>query len=79
MVALLQTMIGRVEEYIAGYFDVVITDECHRSIYGAWQAALTRFDAVHIGRVDKEAVRQRLAEDHPVASGRRSAAAQGPG
>ena len=34
---------------IAGYFDVVITDECHRSIYGAWQAALTRFDAVHIG------------------------------
>ena len=48
-VALLQTMIGRVEEYTAGYFDVVITDECHRSIYGAWQAALTRFDAVHVG------------------------------
>ena len=48
-VALLQTMIGRVDEFTAGYFDVVITDECHRSIYGAWQAALTRFDAVHIG------------------------------
>ena len=40
---------GRVDEFTAGYFDVVITDECHRSIYGAWQAALTRFDAVHIG------------------------------
>ena len=48
-VALLQTMIGRVDEYTAGYFDVVIADECHRSIYGAWQGALTRFDAIHIG------------------------------
>jgi len=48
-VALLQTMIGRVDEYTPGYFDVVVTDECHRSIYGAWQAALTRFDAIHIG------------------------------
>jgi type I restriction enzyme R subunit len=48
-VALLQTMIGQVEDYTAGYFDVVIADECHRSIYGAWQSALTRFDAIHIG------------------------------
>lgn len=48
-VALLQTMIGQASDYTAGYFDVVITDECHRSIYGSWQGALTRFDAVHIG------------------------------
>ena len=48
-VALLQTMIGRMDEYTAGYFDIVIADECHRSIYGAWQGALTRFDAIHIG------------------------------
>ncbi|GIW56563.1 MAG: hypothetical protein KatS3mg082_2967 [Nitrospiraceae bacterium] len=48
-VALLQTMISRVDEYTPGYFDVVIADECHRSIYGAWQAALTKFDAIHIG------------------------------
>jgi len=48
-VALLQTMIGRIDDYTAGYFDVVIADECHRSIYGAWQGALTRFDAIHIG------------------------------
>lgn len=48
-VALLQTLIGRVDDYTAGYFDVVIADECHRSIYGAWQGALTRFDAIHIG------------------------------
>jgi type I restriction enzyme R subunit len=48
-VALLQTMIGCHEEYSSGYFDVVVTDESHRSIYGAWQTALTRFDALHIG------------------------------
>jgi type I restriction enzyme R subunit len=48
-VALLQTMIGRAHDYSSGYFDVVIADECHRSIYGAWQTALTHFDAVHVG------------------------------
>jgi len=48
-VCLLQTMIGRYHEYTSGYFDVVVADECHRSIYGAWQVALTHFDALHIG------------------------------
>lgn len=48
-VCLLQTMISRYHEYSSGYFDVVITDESHRSIYGSWQTALTHFDAVHIG------------------------------
>jgi type I restriction enzyme R subunit len=48
-VCLLQTMIGRYQEFTSGYFDVVVADECHRSIYGAWQTALTHFDAFHIG------------------------------
>jgi len=48
-VCLLQTMIGRYQEFTSGYFDVVVMDECHRSIYGAWQAALSYFDAFHIG------------------------------
>ena len=48
-VCLLQTMIGRYRDFTSGYFDVVVTDESHRSIYGAWQAALTHFDAIHIG------------------------------
>jgi len=48
-VCLLQTMIGVYREFTSGYFDIVIADECHRSIYGAWQAALTHFDAFHIG------------------------------
>jgi len=49
MVCLLQTMISNYSDYSSGYFDVVIADECHRSIYGAWQTALTHFDALHIG------------------------------
>lgn len=48
-VSLLQTMISRCRDYTSGYFDVVVMDESHRSIYGAWQASLTRFDALHIG------------------------------
>ena len=48
-VCLLQTMISRYREFTSGYFDVVIADECHRSIYGSWQAALTHFDAFHVG------------------------------
>jgi type I restriction enzyme R subunit len=48
-VCLLQTMIGRYREFTSGYFDVVVMDECHRSIYGTWQTALSYFDALHIG------------------------------
>ncbi len=48
-VCLLQTMIGRYPEFTSGYFDVVVMDECHRSIYGTWQTALSYFDALHIG------------------------------
>ncbi|EKU81670.1 type I restriction endonuclease subunit R [Massilia timonae] len=55
-VCLLQTMIGRYSEYTSGYFDVVVMDECHRSIYGAWQAALSHFDALHIGLTATPAV-----------------------
>jgi len=48
-VCLLQTMVSRYPDFTSGYFDVVVMDECHRSIYGAWQAALSHFDAMHIG------------------------------
>lgn len=48
-VCLLQTMISRYAEFTSGYFDVVVADECHRSIYGSWQTGLTHFDALHIG------------------------------
>lgn len=48
-VCLLQTMIGHYQEFTSGYFDVVVMDECHRSIYGTWQTALSYFDALHVG------------------------------
>lgn len=48
-ICLLQTMISRYQEFTSGYFDVVVTDEAHRSIYGVWQTALNHFDALQIG------------------------------
>jgi len=30
-------------------FDLVITDECHRSIYGTWRQVLEYFDAFTVG------------------------------
>ena len=31
------------------YFDLVVTDECHRSIYNTHRATLAHFDSIHIG------------------------------
>lgn len=45
----LQTMINDYSRYSSGYFDLVIIDECHRSIYGKFRRALDHFDAVTIG------------------------------
>jgi type I restriction enzyme R subunit len=42
-------MMSRYRSFTSGYFDVVVTDEAHRSIYGAWRPALEFFDAFHIG------------------------------
>ncbi len=45
----LQSMINTYRNYSAGYFDLVITDECHRSIYGKWSGILKYFDGIQIG------------------------------
>jgi type I restriction enzyme R subunit len=45
----LQSMVNIYHEYSAGYFDLVITDECHRSIYGKWRKVLEHFDGIQIG------------------------------
>jgi type I restriction enzyme R subunit len=42
-------MMSRFPSFTSGYFDVVVTDEAHRSIYGAWRPALEHFDAFHMG------------------------------
>ena len=48
-IATLQTMIAEYRDLSPGYFDLVITDECHRSIYGKWSGALRHFDSIQLG------------------------------
>lgn len=45
----LQSMINIYRDYSSGYFDLVISDECHRSIYGKWRGVLEHFDGVQVG------------------------------
>jgi type I restriction enzyme R subunit len=45
----LQSMVNTYHEYSSGYFDLVISDECHRSIYGKWSGVLKHFDGIQLG------------------------------
>lgn len=45
----LQSMINIYRDYSSGYFDLIITDECHRSIYGKWSGILRYFDGIQVG------------------------------
>jgi type I restriction enzyme R subunit len=45
----LQTLVNEYQNYSSGYFDLIVIDECHRSIYGKWRRALDHFDGVKIG------------------------------
>ena len=49
IIATLQTMITDYSHLSPGYFDLVITDECHRSIYGKWSGVLRHFDGIQLG------------------------------
>jgi type I restriction enzyme R subunit len=44
----LQSMVNLYGEYSSGYFDLIISDECHRSIYGKWSGVLKHFDGIHV-------------------------------
>ena len=48
-VATLQTMIAEYRALSPGYFDFVVTDECHRSIYGKYSGVLRHFDGIQLG------------------------------
>ena len=48
-IATLQTMIAEYRDLSPGYFDLVVTDECHRSIYGKWSGVLRHFDSIQLG------------------------------
>jgi len=45
----LQSMVNLYGDYSSGYFDLIVSDECHRSIYGKWSGVLKYFDGVQIG------------------------------
>ena len=45
----LQSMVNLYADYSSGYFDLIISDECHRSIYGQWSGVLKHFDGVQVG------------------------------
>ncbi|MDR3554165.1 MAG: DEAD/DEAH box helicase family protein [Syntrophobacteraceae bacterium] len=45
----LQSMINIYGDYSSGYFDLIISDECHRSIYGKWSGVLKHFDGIQVG------------------------------
>ncbi len=48
-VTTLQSMVNIYRDYSSGYFDLIISDECHRSIYGKWSGVLKHFDGIQVG------------------------------
>lgn len=48
-VSTIQTLSECYTEISPGYFDLIVSDEAHRSIYNKWKDVFTYFDAVQIG------------------------------
>ena len=66
----LQSMVNLYAEYSSGYFDLVISDECHRSIYGQWSGVLKHFDGIQLGLTATPCVQTRedaSADDEDIA------------
>ncbi|MBI2063297.1 MAG: DEAD/DEAH box helicase family protein [Candidatus Yanofskybacteria bacterium] len=49
IISTLPTLYSQLSNFTSGYFDVVISDEAHRSIFGIYNAVLSHFDAIRIG------------------------------
>ncbi|HUW21140.1 MAG TPA: DEAD/DEAH box helicase family protein [Candidatus Bathyarchaeia archaeon] len=49
VIGTLPTIQSQVDSFTSGYFDLVVTDECHRSIYSMYRPLLLHFDAIHVG------------------------------
>lgn len=45
----IQTFMECYQDFSPGDFDLIISDECHRSIYNKWKDVFTYFDAIEIG------------------------------
>jgi type I restriction enzyme R subunit len=48
-VSTIQTFMECFHDFSVGDFDMIISDECHRSIYNKWRDVFTYFDAVEVG------------------------------
>jgi len=48
-ISIINTMANHYQDFSPGEFDLIITDECHRSIYHKWRETLLYFDGIHIG------------------------------
>lgn len=49
VIGTLPTIASQLERFGPGHFDLVVTDECHRSIYNIYRNLLNHFDALQIG------------------------------
>ena len=49
VIGTLPTIASQLERFGPGHFDLVVTDECHRSIYNIYRDLLNHFDALQIG------------------------------
>ncbi len=49
VIGTLPTIASQLERFGTGFFDLVVTDECHRSIYNIYRDLLNHFDSLHIG------------------------------
>lgn len=49
VIGTLPTIASQLERFSPGHFDLVVTDECHRSIYNVYRDLLNHFDAIQIG------------------------------
>ena len=49
IIATLPTIYSQLQNFTSGYFDLVISDEAHRSIYHLYKSVLNYFDAIKIG------------------------------
>lgn len=48
-VSTIQTFMSHFQDFSIGAFDIIVADECHRSIYNKWKEVFTYFDAIQIG------------------------------
>lgn len=49
IISTLQTLYSQLPQFTSGYFDVVVSDEAHRAIFGIYNAVLSHFDAIRVG------------------------------